>query len=122
MKGLGDTGSLFDKGARDSAPVDTRPAAHSKPDAAAGNVILYPALNNASYRQGYDALRNRDPESALRFFEQAQKELSNDSMVRDSLQTARDMVGVRQLKGQDQKDKAAWDLADQAVAIISGWG
>jgi hypothetical protein len=106
---------LFDKGTPDSAPVDTRVKGPSRLDLPGGKDTLNPAINNANYRQGYDALRNSDPEAALRFFEQARKELPNDRMVQDALVMARGMVHRRQ-----EEDNARKHLLGNAGSSGAG--
>lgn len=94
FKGIDDTKPPFSKGGSGSAPVDARATGPSQLDLPGSKDVVYPARNNASFQKGYDALRNRDPVVAAAYFEQAQRELPNDAMVRDALDVTRSMLRI----------------------------
>jgi tetratricopeptide (TPR) repeat protein len=60
-------------------------------------------LNNPSYKKGCEAFMSRDPEAALRYFRQAQKERPGDPLVRAQVLLAQDLIKVRQ-----QEEKTQW--------------
>jgi hypothetical protein len=52
-------------------------------------------LNNPSYQKGCEAFMNRDPASALRYFQQVQQERPGDPLVRAQILLAQDLIAVK---------------------------
>ena len=130
LKGIEDARTLFDKGSRDSVPVDSRGKGPSRLDVPAAQLDSE-TLKNENYNKGFDALQRSDPAAAVKLFEQAQKERPNDPAVRNALLLAQDLVRVRQIKDELQKRKATSvptqestakqdeDLTGAALAVVS---
>jgi tetratricopeptide (TPR) repeat protein len=141
LKGIGDrkTDDLGLKGVGDSPPpafvdssmVDLRFLDPNMPITVDLNVVKGRArtipvqpdpetFKNVSYNEGFADLLKFDPVSAVRHFEQAQKERPNDPVVRDALLLAQDLVNVHQQKEQDVKARTAHWTMQTYVTLMSG--
>jgi hypothetical protein len=141
LKGIGETkaGDLGLKGVGDSpqsafvdsSVVDLRFLDPNKPITVDLNVVkgrtrtipVQPdpeTFKNVSYNEGFADLLKFDPDSAVRHFEQAQKERPNDPLVRNALLLAQDLVKVHQQKEQDVKARTAHWTMQTYVALMSG--
>jgi hypothetical protein len=97
----------------DSSTVDLRHLDPNRPIVVDPNVVKgkqrvfsvqvsQETLNNASYKKGCEAFMNRDPEAALKYFQQAQKERPGDPLVRAQILLAQDLIKVRQQEAKKQ--------------------
>jgi len=128
LKGIGDTkaGAAGLKGIDDSGPrplvdpstVDLRHLDPNKPITVDPNVVKGrkrvfsvqtdpETFKNASYNKGFDAIRHGDPDSAVRWFEQARKERPDDPVIRNALLLAKGLANVHRQREEDSRKKAA---------------
>jgi tetratricopeptide (TPR) repeat protein len=62
---------------------------------------------NASYKEGFEALKKRDPAAAVALFEKAARELPGDPLVKYALLLAQDLKGVRDRENQTEARRSA---------------
>lgn len=122
LKGVDENKKIGLKDVGDANVVDLRHLDPNKPIAVDPNVVkgkerVFPVqpdpatFENANYNKGFDALRNDDSNSALRYFENAKKERPNDPLIRNALSLAQDLVKVHEKKEQSKKDQAViWKI------------
>ena len=122
LKGVDANKDLGLKDGGDANVVDLRHLDPNKPITVDPNVVkgkerVFPVqpnpatFENTNYNKGFEALRNDDPNSALRYFENAKKERPNDPLVHNALLLVQDLVKVHEKKEQTKKDQAViWKI------------
>jgi len=99
------------------------------PNVVRGKERVFPAqidpktFENANYNKGFEALMRFDAASAavaVKYFKEAQKERPKDSLVRNGLLLAQDILKARRQKVQEDKARAMQSLYHGLAALMLG--